>query len=239
MPPGRVAPLTLLPILSPRCGLGVSWLWPPRRRLRCSWSRLQQAAGQRDRPGVPNKTGVYAACYAKAGGAMRITPTFRRCRANEFRVTWSKRGPVGPQGAAGAMGTTGPQGQQGNTGPQGSQGATGAAGPAGPAGATGATGATGAAGPAGSQLVTGTPVTSAPAAARQTLITATATCPVGKVLLGGGARITTTATQKDRAELVSSYPSAADTWTAIGVVAIAALPATQTMTVTAYALCSL
>jgi hypothetical protein len=59
------------------------------------------------------------------------------------------------------------------------------------------------------------------------------------VLLGGGAQITTTAAQKDRAELVSSYPTSTTTWTAIGVVAIAALPVGQTMTVTAYALCSL
>ena len=116
---------------------------------------------------------------------------------------------------------------KGDTGDPGAPGATGPMGPQGPPG------------PSGSQLVTGTPVTSAPATPRQTLTTATATCPGGTVLLGGGARITTTALQRDRAELVSSYPSATDTWTAIGVVAIAALPAGQTMTVTAYALCSL
>jgi hypothetical protein len=59
------------------------------------------------------------------------------------------------------------------------------------------------------------------------------------VLLGGGALVTTTAAQKERAQLVSSYPSAVNQWTAIGVVAINALGAGQTMTVTAYALCSL
>jgi hypothetical protein len=88
-------------------------------------------------------------------------------------------------------------------------------------------------------LVTGTPVTSAPNAPRNTTVTATATCPLDKVALGGGARVTTTAAQKERALLTASYPTASDTWTAVGVVAIAALGGGQTMTVTAYVLCSL
>jgi hypothetical protein len=58
-------------------------------------------------------------------------------------------------------------------------------------------------------------------------------------VLGGGGTVTTTAVQKERAVLVTSYPNAANQWTAIGVVAINALGAGQTMTVTAYALCSL
>ena len=71
------------------------------------------------------------------------------------------------------------------------------------------------------------------------MITAAATCPAGTMALGGGALVTTTATQKERAQLIASYPTATDTWRAQGVVAIAALGAGQTMTVTAYALCSL
>jgi hypothetical protein len=85
----------------------------------------------------------------------------------------------------------------------------------------------------------GTPVSSAAAAPRNTVVTATATCPAGKVLLGGGALVTTTQAQKERAQLVSSYPSAADVWTAVGVVAIGNLTGANTMTVRAYALCSL
>jgi hypothetical protein len=80
--------------------------------------------------------------------------------------------------------------------------------------------------------------TSAANAARNVLTSATATCPVGKVLLGGGARITTTSTAAERAQLVSSYASAATSWTATGVVAIAALGAGFTMTVTAQAVCT-
>jgi hypothetical protein len=59
------------------------------------------------------------------------------------------------------------------------------------------------------------------------------------VLLGGGAEVTTTAAQKERAQLVSSYPSSTTEWTVVGVVAVSALGSGQTMTVTAYAICSL
>jgi len=156
-------------------------------------------------------------------------------------------GPPGPPGAQGPIGAAGPAGIQGPQGAQGPQGLPGATGPAGPAGATGATGPQGPAGPtgpqgppgpAGSTRVLGTPVTSAVNAARHTLVTATATCPSG-VLLGGGGQVTTTSANKDRAVLVASYPSSTTVWTATAVVATAALGAGQTMTVQAYALCSL
>lgn len=167
------------------------------------------------------------------------------------------QGPTGPTGERGPTGSTGPQGPQGNqgiqgpvgaqgpvgpTGPQGVQGDPGPQGPQGdpgPQGPQGDPGVQGDPGPAGSQLVTGTPVTSAVNAPRNTIITATATCPSGAVVLGGGALVATTATQKERAQLSSSYPSATNRWTAGGVVAIAALGGGNTMTVTAYALCSL
>ena len=198
--------------------------------------------------GVPSKRGVYSACYLKSNGSLRVVPAFRRCRVNEFRMTWAKRGPAGSRGAtgeAGAQGPQGPRGPQGTEGMQGQAGATGATGPPGPTGAPGGpgpqgpTGAAGPAGPSGSTRVAGNPATSAANAARNTAVTATASCAAGKVLLGGGARITTTATQKERAYLQTSFPSSTTTWTAIGVVGVAALGAGNTMTVTAYALCSL
>jgi hypothetical protein len=209
------------------------------------------SAAERGWPGVPGKRGAYTACYGKKSGEMRVVPASRRCRATEFRMVWSVRGPAGLRGATGEagpqgpVGAQGPRGETGSTGARGSTGATGAAGPAGPAGPIGPVGpqglqgVQGPAGPSGSQLVVGTPVVSAPATPRQTLVTATATCPAGKTLLGGGGHITTTANQKDRAVLVSSYPSTTGTWTVIGVVAVGNLPAGRTMTVTAHALCSL
>jgi hypothetical protein len=85
--------------------------------------------------------------------------------------------------------------------------------------------------------VTGTPVASAAAAAANTVVTATASCSAGKLALGGGARVTTTAPVA-RAVLQSSYPSAPGTWTATAVTT-AGLGAGRTMTVTSYVICSL
>jgi hypothetical protein len=84
--------------------------------------------------------------------------------------------------------------------------------------------------------VTGTPVTSSANAAAGTQTTATATCGVGKVLLGGGARITATG-QIQRVALATSYPSTTTTWTATGTV-LTTLTGGNTFTVTAYGLCS-
>jgi len=144
-------------------------------------------------------------------------------------------GAVGPLGPAGPQGDPGPQGVQGDPGPQGPQGDPGPPGPAGPQGPAGAQGP---AGPAGSLRVVGTPVTSAVNAARNTFVTATATCPSG-VLLGGGGQVTTTSANPDRAVLVSSYPSSTTGWTVVAVVNQGALGTGRTMTVQAYALCSL
>ncbi len=100
-------------------------------------------------------------------------------------------GPAGPQGPQGQTGATGPQGPVGATGPQGPQGETGATGPQGPAGPVGATGPQGPAGPqgpqgipgmSGLQQIMGTPST----ILKSTSGSATAGCPAGKSVIGGG-----------------------------------------------------
>jgi hypothetical protein len=119
---------------------------------------------------------------------------------------------------------------------QGSIGATGATGSVGATGPTGPPGPAGAPGPSGSTLVTGTPVSSVTNPPVRTQITATASCAAGKVVLGGGARVTAT-TQVERVTLTSSYPSNTTTWSAIGTVT-SNMNQGNTFTVTAYALCS-
>ena len=102
-------------------------------------------------------------------------------------------GPQGPAGTNGADGAAGPQGPIGPQGPAGTNGVDGAAGPQGPAvvmgpqGPMGLTGAPGPTGPAGTgatgfERVVGTATASDATEAK----TATATCPAGKVAVGGG-----------------------------------------------------
>jgi hypothetical protein len=87
-------------------------------------------------------------------------------------------------------------------------------------------------------LVTGVGATSALAAGQNAQITDTATCATGKVVLGGGARITTSAAGDFfKVHLSQSYPSATNVWTALATVNTA-LGVGNTATITAYALCS-
>ena len=154
------------------------------------------------------------------------------------------QGTAGPEGAAGPIGLTGPAGEPGPegpagpAGPQGEPGTQGEPGPQGPAGPQGPQGDRGPAGPTGSRIVVGAPATSASGAAIGTRVTATATCPAGTVLLGGGGNATST-DASGRAVLVSSYPSGSDTWTAAAIVNDAKLATGKTISVTAYAVCTL
>jgi len=121
--------------------------------------------------------GVISGCYDKSGGTLRVIDAATRgCKAGETAIAWNQTGPVGPMGATGAAGATGPIGAAGATGP------IGAVGPVGPAGATGPTGATG---PAGASGVTGYTIVSADGALGAQ--TASAYCPIGTRVLGGGA----------------------------------------------------
>jgi hypothetical protein len=70
-------------------------------------------------------------------------------------------------------------------------------------------------------------------------VTATADCPVGKILLGGGARVFkgTGTTPNSSLTLAESYPSDSNTWKGVGTV-INNLGSGQKLAVQAYAVCS-
>ena len=173
------------------------------------------------------------------------------------------QGAQGPQGPAGPTGATGAAGAQGNpgsaatiavgttsTGAAGSnasvtnsgnssaavfnftipQGIQGVQGPKGDKGDTGS------AAVAASAITTGTAGTSGSNPNIGTNVTSTASCPAGKILLGGGGRITATG-QRERTALMESYPSNATTWTAVGSV-ISNMTGGNTFSVTAYVVCS-
>jgi len=130
---------------------------------------------------IPN-AGVINGCFDKNNGQLRVidAQATAGCLKPETAISWNQ---IGPQGEQGIQGPVGPQGIQGPTGVAGQTGATGATGPAGPIGATGATGATGASAGSGYQIVSGS-------VSRPNAITAaSATCPAGKVAVGGGYRL--------------------------------------------------
>lgn len=155
---------------------------------------------------------TYYGCLTIAGGMLTSVNTDGpvRCGSLAKSVTWNQVGPVGavgatgPTGATGDTGPTGPTGATGDTGPTGPTGLTGdtgPTGPTGPTGATGTTGATGATGPIGDTGPSGPAGT--PGISGLQVITntgnfsctyggtcqpyLTAYCPVGTVLIGGGA----------------------------------------------------
>jgi hypothetical protein len=84
-------------------------------------------------------------------------------------------------------------------------------------------------------------VTSAANPGVNTLVTATATCPVGKVLLGGGGFVSNNqgggAGVPSRTVLVGSRPTSTTVWQATAVVTTA-LSGGATATVTAYVVCT-
>ena len=83
--------------------------------------------------------------------------------------------------------------------------------------------------------IAGTAVTSAVNPAAGTQVTATASCPIGQVLLGGGG--TATNTQSPELSILSqSFPSSTTQWTVVGV--STKITGGSTMTVQAFAICS-
>ncbi|HZG35808.1 MAG TPA: hypothetical protein VEY87_08165, partial [Gaiellaceae bacterium] len=83
-----------------------------------------------------------------------------------------------PRGAAGATGAPGPAGATGPQGPAGQQGPQGPTGPAGPSGASG--------GLSGYEIVSAAPVGMT---IDDFVVEGSASCPDGKVAVGGGVRV--------------------------------------------------
>jgi len=115
-------------------------------------------------------------------------------------------GETGPPGPVGAIGPKGDTGATGPAGPQGLKGDTGATGPAGPQGVQGPAGANGSV--SGVQIIEAT-TTSSSSPVFGTTATATATCPSGKILLGGGGSLTKFSSNNDSMSLQSSFPLSA------------------------------
>lgn len=62
------------------------------------------------------------ACYAKAGGAVRLVDPAVACKSSEKRIAWNVRGPQGIPGTAGVNGTNGTDGTDGTDGVDGVSG---------------------------------------------------------------------------------------------------------------------
>ena len=204
------------------------------------------------RPGKQFLVGAVAGVVvAGVGVGLGVALTSSPGSAQTVYATGS-RGPEGPAGPRGFPGPTGPQG------PVGPAGAAGAKGLAGPKGASGVT---------ASSVVQGTAVSSIADPTVGTITSATASCPAGRVLLGGGGQVSdgepgvagskaatrTTATAASGSTsatgaanavtsgtgvaVLSSYPTTARSWRAVGVVT-GPLTSGMAMSVQAYVICS-
>jgi Collagen triple helix repeat (20 copies) len=162
------------------------------------------------------------------------------CRKGEAPLRWGSlvglkvgaRGPRGARGPAGLQGIQGPAGPQGVQGPAGPQGASSSVpGPPGP------TGAAGPPGPTDSLVTAPVSATTPISAPLGTVASATATCPAGKKILGGGVTITVTVTaQQSRVAPRDNFPSASNAWTGTLVITSGLIGASATISV--YAVCT-
>ena len=188
------------------------------------------------RPKIPDAQGLFIACYAKQGGAVRLVPK-RRCKQTERRATWFQKGRLGPRGAAGVAGATGAAGlhrfdRSGWRNGRGrayrrrrSRRRAGRGWPPGPAGRRRAARPAGAPRPGRPRQAALRAPRSSPA--RVPRPASTAPAPRRPRARAAWTRFRST-TVRDRARdarrvrpLVSSYPSSTTVWTAIGVVGTA------------------
>lgn len=167
-------------------------------------------------------TTLIYACV-KGNGDLHIVQANEACKNNETKIQWNQEGPqgaTGPQGPQGDPGATGATGSAGATGPQGDPGPAGPSGPpgpkgdTGPQGATGPAGATGDTGPAGASGVSGYQQLFYDFTVQGTTHpTQIAICPVGKVVIGGGAWLFTAMGGLDvPPRMVQSAPIDPRTW---------------------------
>ena len=130
---------------------------------------------------------TYTGCLTPGGTIIKVAigaSPAGNCTGQQTQITWSETGPSGP------VGPQGPAGPQGPVGPQGATGATGSAGPAGAVGPAGPQGPEGPSGMSGWEIVTDT----ATAAGLDIMVAESVSCPVGKIVVGGGADISAAAT---------------------------------------------
>ena len=167
---------------------------------------------------------VYAC--VKGDGSAHIFAKKPKCGSGESKISWSSKGQRGSEGLPGPIGLVGPTGAAGAGG---SKGATGPTGTAGAKGATGNTGPTEVTRVAGAEVtVTGIVGTLSGEA--------TATCPTGSTVVGGGASTKFEGTEY-KGSVASSYPSGtSQSWIATALVT--ATGASGDLGVTAYVLCA-
>jgi hypothetical protein len=139
-----------------------------------------------------------------------------------------------------ALNASGP-GSNGLVGPQGSTGAQGATGSQGVPGTAGARGLTGLTGPTGTissgQLISATAIVSQPDPPVGSVLVAKTSCPVGKVLLSGGAQVSAPGVVADRnVYLRSSFPLNSTTWQTVAITS-GSLGSGTSMTLKPFVLC--
>lgn len=147
------------------------------------------------------------ACVNKSSGRARIVHPVESCREQERATDWNIRGrpgSPGPKGDPGSEGPPGPAGPAGLAGPPGPVGPIGPAGPQGPVGPQGPPGPAGPSGPpgfSGYQVVRTDFVVPAGGFLRNSSL-----CPVGKVVLGGGAQVVGAGTANFHTVIQESAP---------------------------------
>jgi hypothetical protein len=160
---------------------------------------------------IPDSSGVINGCYDNTSGELRVFDSEdgqpNGCTRKETPLDWSRQGPQGPPGLQGAQGATGQQGPAGATGPQGPPGLSG-------------------------YLLVTVFTESSDADNRG----ATAECPGGRKVLGGGGRIASPVGEHQRGVYIAdSNPSGTDAWI---VTASESVENGAVWGLTAYAICA-